>query len=678
MSRILQGTLGFRVVARTLVLLGVLSTTMSPAQSEDATFDPGAALRLAGRESAGLPERLEALKHLVEGGVVPDVDRALRVAASLLPSDAPDAAKLVRMALDAGWTRPDARAAVASAAAAALGSAATPEAKSDLAAIGWMVGDRASASSLLAAWPPSALCLDALRADAPELTLVATAPPDAEALKRHVEIAHQLDLATEDDPKVSLPAMSTLRVRGAEAYPLLAATAAAGTVEGAIAGSAPGNPKRTPEGLVPRRVRAIVVLGTLGDRKATPILEDCLVDSTQSGWVRVAAVNALADLADPSAAPALCHVLFYLGDVHRLRDSWDYPGEGNTDVSADAWSDVEYYAIDSAVANALLRMGVRDAVEWALRERLDPRTGRWRIRVLQDAYDAIRRAFPDAPKGFEPDAGLPARQAAYDALLAWWKSGPKLAHPLDETDPGFAVKARALVARIGGKSVMELQNAKRAAGLIGPAMTPYVLEGLKTSTRRVQRAELAVTLGLLRDRRAQAPLLALSKDPIPAVRANALESLAAYADPVDAALLVGTTDVTVDAMVARLLEALSDTDPGARASAMKALATIGPRPDVKEGIAAHLASSHPENAFGDYVLAEQVATLLQTGEGLDAVTALLTDKDLFRRRFVWELLRVALRLDPVLFDPTPDPGTPKAKAPDTAAIRAALEKRRAK
>ena len=39
---------------------------MSPARSEDATFDPGAALRLAGRESAGLPERLEALKHLIE------------------------------------------------------------------------------------------------------------------------------------------------------------------------------------------------------------------------------------------------------------------------------------------------------------------------------------------------------------------------------------------------------------------------------------------------------------------------------------------------------------------------------------------------------------------------------------------------------------------------------------
>jgi hypothetical protein len=45
---------------------------------------------------------------------------------------------------------------------------------------------------------------------------------------------------------------------------------------------------------------------------------------------------------------------------------------------------------------------------------------------------------------------------------------------------------------------------------------------------------------------------------------------------------------------------------------------------------------------------------------------------------VWELLRLALRLDVRLFDPTPDPTAAGRKPLDVAAVRVALEKRRAK
>ena len=147
----------------------------------------------------------------------------------------------------------------------------------------------------------------------------------------------------------------------------------------------------------------------IGDRAAVDDLIPCIVDLKDEGWARAAAVTALGDIGDPRVIPELCRVLFYLGDVHRPRDSWDYPGADNTDVPADRWDTVEYYAIDCAVADALLRLGVANAAEWLIRERLHPRSGRWRIRVLQDAVDAIRRAFPTAPRSYEPDAGLPSR-----------------------------------------------------------------------------------------------------------------------------------------------------------------------------------------------------------------------------------------------------------------------------
>jgi hypothetical protein len=66
--------------------------------------------------------------------------------------------------------------------------------------------------------------------------------------KQHVELANLLDAACEDDPKKAWPAMDALRSAAApkiHATPLLLATAAPGTT-------------RTPAGLVPRRVRALV------------------------------------------------------------------------------------------------------------------------------------------------------------------------------------------------------------------------------------------------------------------------------------------------------------------------------------------------------------------------------------------------------------------------------------
>ncbi|MBL9089478.1 MAG: hypothetical protein JNM10_20230 [Planctomycetia bacterium] len=371
-------------------------------------------------------------------------------------------------------------------------------------------------------------------------------------------------------------------------------------------------------------------------------------------------------------------MLFYLGDRHRPHDGWEYPGASNTDVPWEAWADVPYYAVDSAAAAALLRLGVRGAGEWLIEERLDPRTGRWRVRATQDAIDALREAFPAAPAGYEPDGGYPQRQAAVDALRAWWRTGPTLAAPVDESSAEVRAALDALATSVGGAGVgvMFLMINKKAAMLVGPPMTASILGVLATSRRKVQRAELAVVLGGVRDRRAIAPLLDLTRDPVAAVRANAAEALAVYADPAHPGLLANTSDVTPDAIVARLLAILDDPEPGPRASAVKALGAVRPTPTVVAALDAHVPPRRPENDFGDYRLAEEVARLVHAGTGLADVVARLDDPDLFRRRFVWELLHVALRLDPRAFDPSVDPATPGRKAADAAAIAAALARRR--
>ena len=646
-------------MAVTALFLGVAT---AGARGEDAPPDPTALLRTAERASAPVAERLAAADALAGGGGIADPERAFRVATSLVAHGPAAAGRLARAALDAGFVRPEARRTLAAAARGARAAETDPGRLVDLAAVATLAGDR---EALGGAAPATPFALEVARRDAPELT-IGDALPTAAAWTDHARIAALLDQATEDDPSVAGPALDGLLAAGGAAMPLLLATA-----------SSPAPAAKTPPGVVPRRVRAIVALGAAGDRRAVPVLVGCLVD-TDDGWVRAAAATALGDLGDPRAIAPLCRVLFYLGDRHRPHDGWEYPGASNVDVPWEAWADVPYFAIDSAAATSLLRLGVRAAAEWLIEERLDPRTGRWRIRVTQDAVDAIRAAFPDAPKGYEPDAGYPQRQAAVDALRAWWRTGPRLPAPIDEASPEVRAALDELADSVGGPGVgvMFLMINKKAAMLVGPPMTPSILKVLATSRRKVQRAELAVVLGGVRDRRAIAPLLDLTRDAVPAVRANAAEALAVYADPAHPGLLANPTDVTSDAVVARLLELLDDPEPGPRASAVKALVTVRPSAAVVAALDAHAPARRPENDFGDYRLAEEVARMVHAGTGGAEVIARLDDADLFRRRFVWELLHVALRLDPRSFDPSVDPTAPGRKAPDAAAITAALARRR--
>jgi HEAT repeat protein len=660
-----------RFVSITLRVLAVtvpFAAATLPVRAEGPP-DVAGDLRLAARRDAPLADRVAAVRRILDARRTGDVDGTMRAAAALVAAAPIEAARLVAAARDEGVPHDDATDAVRAAVDAELGRA--PEAARDaLLLVGLATGripaepaEQARVIALLRG-PGGPPAREVVAATAPTLASVTEGSAGGAAEAFHAE--RLLETATATDPAVSRPALEELVRRGVAGDPhvraALAATASLG--DGASSGS-----RGTPKGRVPRRVRAILALGMVGDRGARPILEAAL-DDHEDGWVRVGAATALGDLGDPAAAPALANVLFYLGDVHRLRDAWEYPGAGNTEVAEADWNDVEYFAIDVAAADALLRLGVREAAGWLLQERLRVASSRWRVRVLQDATDAIRRAFPAAPRGYEPDAGVPDRHRAWEALVAWWATGPRLARPLDEADPGFRAAADELVAVIGRKAVMNLQIAKRSAGLLGPPMTPAVLAGLAASTSRVHRSELALVLGTLRDRRAVDPLLALTRDPTPSVRSSAAEALAAYVDGERDPAFDGAAPGVLDRAVARWIEMLSDEEESARASAMKGLVSAPPREDVRAAVAAHASATHAENAFSDFAVAEEVVTAVQTGAGLDRCLARLGAPELYVRRATWEHLARALRLDPRAFDPGVDPTAPGTVS---VALRSTLE-----
>src|SRR5204862_6422473 len=95
---------------------------------------------------------------------------------------------------------------------------------------------------------------------------------------------------------------------------------------------------------------------------------------------------------------------------------------------------------------------------------------------------------------------------------------------------------------------------------------------------------------------------------------------------------------------------------------------------VSKAVRPHASATPAASAFGDYQMAEADTRIAQTGQGLVPVVGRLREKDLYKRRFVWELLRVGLARPYDFFDPAPDP--PKARPPDVDGIRKVLEKRR--
>jgi HEAT repeat protein len=645
------------------VILAVLLVGSTPGFGEEAREAPDElavdrALRHVQRTSLPLDQRLRAAALALEGAATADGESLMRAGLALLP-DAPEPATWLLLAgREAAWL--DARLQqVGSAQVRGLldGAGEDDPRIATWAAAGLLFDVRPDgvAERLTSTWPPKGVVRAILRREGVDAETAAAARD--EILDR-LPAARALDAATSEDVEIMAQGLDALLALGDGALPVLlneARRAAAGV----------------PEGCVPRVTRAILALGLLGRKEALEPLVACLEAS--NGWVKVAAATALGDLGDPAACIALCHQILYRGDILRPLDQWDFPGEKETTVSAADWAGAAYYVVDGASADALLRLGVSGAVEWIIRNQLDPSKANMRVRVLQDGIDALRRAVPASPVGdFNPDAGIPQRRAAHARLLAWWKEhsfdGDLLARRIDENDEGFRREARRMIERLRGRSVMQLLISQETCGVLGPAVTPTLLETLAVAKKLFFRTEIVRALGVVRDLRAVPVLLEMMEDKASSMRHVAVTSAGAY---------LGRDDRVFPA----LLERLDDRDASPRVAALGALSTAPPSATMREALAAHTPEAHARE-FGaedrDYRMAWTVVDLVQRGEEVwPTVRDGLSHPERYIRTTWWELLRRALGLEKNVFDPITDPGADDWRTLDESLALEALRERRA-
>jgi hypothetical protein len=305
---------------------------------------------------------------------------------------------------------------------------------------------------------------------------------------------------------------------------------------------------------------------------------------------------------------------------------------------------------------------------------LDPKRRNVRIRVLQDALDCIKRHLPQAPtEGYNPDAGLPQRHAAFEKLEAWWRQhrddADLLKKKFDETDPGFRKAADALAERLTQPKVLELMIAKDSAEVLGAPLTPALIDALAKTKAHGAKVELAQALERVRDPRAKAPLLALLKEKPAFVRAAATRALQPYA-------WSGDPEV-IDALVA----GLASPDCSVNVAAMQALVAAPPSDRVRMALGQHDEVEYASRCDTDsnYAIAAAVVRLVQEGEAhWPPVKAGLASPDRVVRRSWWDLLRVALDLYEHLYDPIPPPSAPEWRAIDEAKALDALRVRGSK
>ena len=617
-------------------LIVLLQTGLSkrPAHAEEGgSLSPRDALLTALGERHKPAARLQAAARVLAGDALADAGLAFEAGVSLLPVDVATGGWLVHRALEMEQPLDEAVANAQEVVSRLEGSASDPT----LAAVRFRLGLRTPevVDALCSVWPPQGLAHAVLAADVgtirvDELPLVACNQAVAKrTLQALLPALRALDEASRLAPETLCRGLDAL------VGPLKDAAPAVCLHELRRARARPGIDGRTP-----RACRAAMVLGLIQEATARPLLEEAL--RGDDGWLRHAAATALGDLGDPGAAPALAWHLSVLSDAFRNRDRWGYPGPDGTPISREAWQRTDYFVVDAAAACSLLRLGVPGAAGWLIHRQLDPRIARFRIRVLQDARDALVRYAPGAPaRAYNVDSGVPQRKAAFEALAAWWheKRSQRDVLPLtlDETDVRFQEAARGLAQHLREDDARRFIISKAACRLLGACMTPALLDALAQSARPVAKCELAIALGEGRDPRAVPALLSLLRDASPTVRARATRALAAH---------VGTLDEVRTAVLARR----GDPSEDVQAAAWQALVEAPPHPSVAEAL-----GTPPDDR--DALRAFTVVCVVQRGDeaSQQAVLAGLAEPTRESRHAWWDLVRRALNLPPHVHNAQPAP-----------------------
>jgi HEAT repeat protein len=304
-----------------------------------------------------------------------------------------------------------------------------------------------------------------------------------------------------------------------------------------LAAALPAEPAAALEALAAQapgeREAALAELVTSGDPRAQSTLLHALRDPSEG-----VAINAARDLGRGGAPSAWPRLIKGLGP---------YPVDYDAPI-----------AVRVAQAAALARgghPGGMDLLMAVLAEDTDRQLGRdqlaWeetdRMVFLRElALDGVLPLL-GSDLSYEPNASVPARQASYDALAARWEARrTALWNGLDlAEDPGLATRIRLMIAHLDAYQLRQIDGARFTLTHLGPAVLPFLQEGLESESTYT-RVHVLEVMERLADRHDDKTALRLSvvaaiplvDDPSPVVAAQAARvcGAARVADPLVAAL----------------------------------------------------------------------------------------------------------------------------------------------
>ena len=359
------------------------------------------------------------------------------------------------------------------------------------------------------------------------------------------------------------------------------------------------------------RTKALLALGLLGGAEAGPAILRVL-NEDPDGQVRVYAAEALGRLGVPETAVDLAYYLVYDEEPFRK-------------LSAKTRSD-PYYPIDSAVCNALVRMGVVGGLDYMIRQLSEEH----RIRVYHEALRTLH-AVTGQDFGYRPDANRKDRVAAAARWRAWFDEhrGEIGLDPAGlRADAAFRERVAEKVATLGHFQFLEMSRARSVLGILGEAALPELIEGLDRSETHI-RVHCAEVLGWSH---------------LKAGRQALAERLTVATPEVRVAIVAALADVGPGEYGEKVVAALSDEDPDVRIEAARAMARVEPG-TARRALGA--AMKLPANA-GEAFQREALTALAKHGDAsaVSRLAGMLDSPDASMRQWVADRLLILTGRDP--------------------------------
>jgi HEAT repeat protein len=308
--------------------------------------------------------------------------------------------------------------------------------------------------------------------------------------------------------------------------------------------------------------------------------------------------------------------------------------------------------VRAASASALARMGNPAGVPLILtiltegteleaaRTRL-PWTETTRMAFVQELALEGLVALAGTDFGFSPDGSVPDKTAAAMHATKWWEQNRMrlwMASELPET-PGLVTRTRMLVAHLRSYQLRQIDGAIYTLRQLGPDVTPYLVEGLRSQDDYVRLHVLDVMTDLAKvvDRKTCGRLAVLAtgpllQDPSPVIAARAAQvcGAAQVADPLinalerrdEAEVRLAVIDALAATRLSSALDTLTewasapearDALPGQRVALEAALLAL----DASHSSSAFLEMLASENDAVSYPAVERLITMTGSDHGLD-------------------------------------------------------------